>query len=108
MNLKSDSQHSEKCRWYQLVDEFMYDMANVMSHAHASAFNLDGPAITGTSDTNTMEHRSGEGTSKSYEPKRKEDIFLEQCIGKMKESSKNTSEFMKASDEIKMFLFMSM
>lgn len=90
------------------MDEFMYDMANVVSHAHASAFNPDGPAITGTSDTNTMEHRSSESPSKFPEPKRKEDIFLERCIGKMEESSKNTIKFMKASDEIKMFLFMSM
>ena len=25
MNLKSESQRSKNCRWYQLVDEFMFD-----------------------------------------------------------------------------------
>ena len=49
----------------------MLDMANVVSHAHASAFNPDGPVVTATSDTNTSEHRSGESTSKSPEPKLK-------------------------------------
>ena len=108
MNLKSGSQCSEKCRWYQLVDEFMYDRANVVSHAHASAFNPDGPKVTATSDTNTTEHRSGESTSKSPEPKHKEDTFLERCIGKIEESSKSIIESMKASDEMKMALFMTM
>lgn len=68
MDLKSGSQRSEKCRWYQLVDEFMYDRANVVSYAQASAFNPDGPEVTYTSDTNPTEHRSGESTSKSPEP----------------------------------------
>ena len=36
LNLKSGSQHSEKCRWFQLVDEFMFDRANVVSHAHVN------------------------------------------------------------------------
>ena len=51
MNMKSGSQRSEKCCWYQLVDEFMYDRASVVSHAHASVVNPDGLKCTGTSDT---------------------------------------------------------
>lgn len=108
MNLKSGSQRSEKCRWYQLVDEFMYDRANVVSHAHASAFNPDGPAVTDTSQTNPTEHRSGESTSKSPEPKRKEELFFERCIGKMEESSDRIMESMKACEEMKVSLLMSL
>ena len=33
MNLKSGSQRSEKCRWYHLVDEFMFDRA-MSCHMH--------------------------------------------------------------------------
>ena len=75
MNLRSGSDHSEKCRWYQLVDEFMSDRAYVVSHAHASAMNPDGLKAASGSVTNTMDHKSGESTSKSPEPKRKDDIF---------------------------------
>jgi hypothetical protein len=108
MNMKSGSQRSEKCRWYQLVDEFMFDRANVVSHAHASAMNADGLKSTATSDTNTTEQRSGESTSKSPESKRKEDIFMERCIGEIRESSKSLMESLKASDDMKMALLMSM
>lgn len=108
MNLKSGSQRSEKCRWYQLVDEFMYDRANVVSHAHANAFNPDGTAVTDTSQTNPAEHRSGESTSKSPEPKRKEELFLERCIAKMEERSDRIMESMKACEEMKVSLFMSL
>jgi hypothetical protein len=41
-NLKSGSNRSEKSRWYGLVDEFMFDRANVVSHAHANAFIPEG------------------------------------------------------------------
>ena len=108
MNLKSGSQRSEKCRWYQLVDEFMYDRANVVSHAHASAFNPDEPAVTDTSQTNPTEHRSGGSTSKSPEPKWKEELFFERCIGKMEESSDRIMASMKACEEMKVSLFMSL
>ena len=108
MNAKSGSQRSEKCRWYLLVDEFMYDRANVVSHAHASAMNPDGPKGGATLDTNTMEIRDGESTSKSPEPKRKEDLFLEQCIGKIEDSSDKLIQVMKSSDEIRMSLLLSM
>lgn len=107
MNLKFISQRSEKYKCYQLVDEFKYNMANVVSHAHVSAFNPDGSAVNATSDTNTTKHRSDESTSKSSEPKRKENMFFEQCIGNMEESSKNIIGSMKTSDKIKMALFMN-
>ena len=68
LNLKSGSQHSEKCRWFQLVDEFMFDRANVVSHAHASAVGGDEVKCTTTSETNTTEQRSRESSSKSPEP----------------------------------------
>lgn len=108
MNAKSGSQRSEKCRWYQLVDEFMYDRANVVSHAHASAVNPDGPKCTSISDTNTTEQRSGESTSKSPEPKHKEEMFLERCIGEIRQSSQSLMDGMKASDDMKMALLISM
>lgn len=108
MNAKSGSQRSEKCRWYQLVDEFMYDRANVVSHAHESAVNPDGPKCTATSDTFTAEQRSGESTSKSPEPKRKEEMFLERCIGEIRQSSQSLMDGMKASDDMKMALLVSM
>lgn len=59
-------------------------MAHVVSHAHASATNPDGLRSISASDTNTMEHKSRETTSKSAETKRKEDIFLERCIGEIR------------------------
>jgi hypothetical protein len=103
MNMRSSSQRSEKCRWYQLVNEFMHDKANVVSHAHASATNS-----TSTSDTNTTEHRSGENTSKSLEPMRKNQIFMKRCIGEIRESSVSLTNSLKASDDMKMTLLMSM
>ena len=108
MNMTSDSQRSEKCRWYQLVDEFMFDRANVVSHAHASAVNPDGLKCMATSDTNTMEQRCGDSSSKSPEPKRKDNIFMKWCIGEIRETSRNLMESMKASDNMKMALLMSM
>ena len=108
MNMRSGSQRSEKCRWYLLMDEFMSDRAHVKVHAHASATNPDGPSSTTDSDTKTTAHKSGETTSKSPEPKRKEDIFLERCLSEIRENSKLLMESMKASEEMKMVLLMSM
>ena len=75
MNMRSGSDHSEKCRWYQLVHEFMSNWAHIVSHAHASATNLDGPKSGGASFNHTTEHKSGESISQSPEPKRKETFF---------------------------------
>ena len=86
----------------------MSDRAHVVSHAHASATNPDGPKSTTFSDTNTSAHTSGECSSKSPEPKRKEDIFLERCLGEIRDSSTRLMESMKASEEMKMTLLMSM
>lgn len=33
MYMKSDSERSEKYHWHQLVDGFMFDRANVVTHA---------------------------------------------------------------------------
>ena len=84
INLRSGSDRSEKCRWYLLVDEFMHDRANVVFHAHASATNPEGPKSVSQSATNTMEYRSGEGTSKSPKPKGKDDTFAKLCIGEIR------------------------
>ena len=108
MNAKSGSQRSEKCRWYSLVDEFMFDRANVVSHAHASATKPDGPKDGVTVDTNTLENRSGESTSKSPEPKQKEEFFLERCIDKIENSSDKLIQVMKSSDDMRMTLLLSM
>ena len=108
MNMRSGSQWSENRRWYQLVDEFMSDRVHVISHAHTSATNPDGPKSTRASDTNITEHKNGESTSKSSEPKRKEDIFMEWCISEIKVNSKNLMNSLKASDDMKMALFMNM
>lgn len=86
----------------------MFDRANVVSHAHASAVNPDGPKSTATPNMITTMQPSGESTSKSPEPKRKDDIFMERCIGEIRETSKNLMESMKASDDMKMTLLMSM
>ena len=51
LNMRSGSDRSEKCCWYTLVDEFMSDRAHVVSHAHASATNPDGPKSTNTLNT---------------------------------------------------------
>ena len=37
LNLKSGSNRLDKCRWYELIDEFMGDRADVISHAHNTA-----------------------------------------------------------------------
>ena len=107
MNLKSGSQRSEKCRWYLLVDEFMFDRANVVSHAHASANYPDGPVGTATSNSKTTEHRSGESITKSPEPKRKDEVALDRCISEMRDTSKNLIDALKASDEMKLGILMS-
>ena len=108
MNLKSGSQRSEKCRWYHLVDEFMFDRANVVSHAHANVVDGDGMKCTVTLETNTTEQKSGESSSKSPEPKQKEDLFVERCLGELKESSKILLDSLKANDDIKMALLINM
>ena len=108
MNMRSGFDRSEKCRWYQLVDEFMSDRAHVVSHAHASAMDPDGPKSANAQFTNTTDHKSDEDTSKSPEPKRKDDIFLERWLGRIEESSKFLMDSLKASDDMKMTLLMSM
>ena len=108
MNAKSGSNRSEKCRWFSLVEEFMFDRANVISHAHSSAVNPDGPRCVANSETNTLDQRSGESTSKSPEPKRKEEIFLERCFGKIDESGDRIMNAMKSCEEMKMALLVSM
>ena len=109
MNLKSDANRSEKCRWYQLMDEFMYDRANVVSHAHASAINPDGPAGIATSDVETTwPQLSGNSTSNSPEPKRNDEVFFERCINVMEDGSNRLIDSFKISDEMKMALLLSM
>lgn len=39
MNMRSGSDRSEKCRWYQTVDEFMSDRAHVVTHVHANGID---------------------------------------------------------------------
>jgi hypothetical protein len=75
MNLKLGFHGSEKCRWYQLIDAFMFDRTNIVSHAHVIIKNTNRLKSTATSDTNITDQRSGESTSKSPEPKRKDDIL---------------------------------
>lgn len=101
-NLKSGSQRSEKCRWYLLVDEFMFDRANVVSHAHSSAINPDGPKGAATSNTNT-----NESVSPSPKHKRKDELVMERCMGEMRDTSNNLIDSLKASDEMKMNLLTS-
>lgn len=91
-----------------MVDEFMFDLANVVTHAHTSTRNADGLKSTVALDTNTTEQRSGKSTSKSPEPKRKEDIFMERCVGEIRESRKTLMKSLKASEDMKMVLLMSM
>jgi hypothetical protein len=87
----------------------MYDRANVVSHAHASAVNLDGPKSDTNvmSDTNTTKQRSGKNTSKFSEPKCKNNMFMERCIGKIRKTSMILMESLKASDDMKMVLLMT-
>ena len=86
----------------------MSDRAHVVSHAHASATNPDSPKATTLLDTNSIVHKSEECTSKLPEPKRKEYVFLERCLGEVRESSKHLIDSLKASEEMKMTLLMSM
>lgn len=107
INANSGSQQSNKCRWYLLVDEFMFDRANVVSHAHASATNPDGPKGMSTPDTSTTEQRSGESVSKSPKPKRKDELAMERCIGEIKDTSKNLIDTFKNSEAQKISLLMT-
>lgn len=108
INMRSGSDHYEKCRWYQAVDEFMSDRAHVVTHAHASATNPDGPKSAITSVTNTMDFKSAECSSKSSQPKAKAEILVERCIGEIRESNKTLMDGLKASDERKISLMISM
>ena len=42
------------------------------------------------------------------EAKHKEDVFLERCLGEIRESSKHFIDSLKVSEEMKMILLMSM
>ena len=108
MHLKSGGQRSKKCRWFQMVDEFMFDRANVVLHAHASAVGGDGVKCTMTSDTNTTELRSEEITSKSPVPTRPQEMFMERCLGEIRETTKTLMESLKTNNDMKMALLMSM
>jgi hypothetical protein len=110
INTRFGEQRSEKCRWYTLVDEFMHDKANVVSHAHTSDVNHDGPQsdTVPVSYTNTMEQRSGKLSSKSPKPKRKDDIFMERCLSEIRESSRTLMEGLRVTEEMKISLLMSM
>ena len=74
---------------------------------HVSAMNPDGFKGGAILDIDTVEIRDGESTSKSPEPKRKEDIFLEQCVGKIEDSSDKLIQVMKSSDKMRMTLLLS-
>jgi hypothetical protein len=92
----------------QVVDEFMSDRAHVVAHAHASATNPEGPKPTSPSDAFTADHKPRMSSSKSPEPKRKEEVFFERCINQMEQSSTCLIDFLKASDDMKMSLLISM
>ena len=112
MNARSGSHRSEKCRWYTLVDEFMFDRVHVVAHAHAhsSVVNPDGlksntmPVV----DKFTTDQRSGECSSRSPKPKRNDDIYMERYIGEVRETSRTLMESLKSSDDLKIALLMSM
>ena len=80
----------------------MFDRANVVSHAHSSANNPDGPKGASTSNTNTIE-----SVSQSPKHKKKDELVMERCMSEMRDTSKNLIDSLKASDEIKMNLLMS-
>ena len=107
LNMKSGSQRSEKCKWYHLVDEFMFDRANVISHAHASIVDGDGVKCRYNLEINTTEHKSGKSTSKSPEPKRKEQVNMNQYMGEIRESRKMMIDSLNSNDDVKMALLMS-
>lgn len=70
--------------------------------------NGDGVKCTIASKTNTTKQRGGDSTSKLPEPKRKDDIFMERCIGEIRKNSKSLMKNLKANDVINMTLLISM
>ena len=78
-----------------------------MSHAHANVVDGDDVKCTATSETNTTKQRSGESSSKSPRTKRKEDMFMKRYIGEIRDSNKTLMESLKANDDMKMALHMS-
>ena len=67
INLKSGSNRSNKCRWYELVDEIMSDRANVVSHAHNTILKPSGIELLGA----YTEEESNQGESSGSAKKRK-------------------------------------
>lgn len=55
-----------------------------------------------------MAYKSGESTLKFPKPKCKEEMFLERWLDMIEESSNNLMNKLKASDDMKMTLLMSM
>ena len=86
----------------------MFDKTNVVSHAQASAVNPDGPKYTANSGTQITDQRSRESTSKSSVTKRKDEAFMEWCLGEIRESSRTLMESLRANDKMKMNILMSM
>ena len=86
----------------------MSDRTHVVSHAHASAMNPDGPKATSGSVLNNTDYKSDESTSKSSEPKRKDEIFLEHCLRRIEDNSNKLLDSLKASDDMKMSLLISL
>ena len=82
-------------------------MFDVISHVHASVVDGDGVKCTYNTKINTTEYKSGESTSKSLEPKRKEQVNMDQYMGEIREISKMMIDSLKSNDDFKMALLIS-
>lgn len=52
--------------------------------------------------------KSGKSSSKLSKPKRKEDLIVKRCLGKLKERNKILIDSLKINDDLKIAFLMSM
>jgi hypothetical protein len=74
---------------YDLVDGFMHDRLDVISHAHdTNAQNLDGiePNVTFKDMKMKCENSNSSNMKNSLEKKKKENNILQQCFVELDES----------------------
>lgn len=55
MNSMPGNGRSDKCKWYLLVDQYMFDRLNVGAHTHSSAHEPEGRLPTSTVSEVTLE-----------------------------------------------------
>lgn len=106
-NSVSGNSRSDKCKWYVLVDEFMSERANVVSHAHGSAYVPEDVEKTGDSKFD-LPKNPDELKDRRSEKRKKEDALLSDCLEEVRSSRKLLLDTIQATETAKLELFKSM